>query len=84
TSKLDVGAYTLKLLAVSPSAAKPDLFETSFLITETVRGSERTPTEDNDEQASGSSNLTIGVGVLIVLAVASAVLLVRRRTTNKQ
>lgn len=83
TSKLDVGAYTLKLLAVSPKAAKPDLFETSFLIVETLRGSEVRPSESEDEPASINSNLTMGVGVVVVLALALAVLLIRRRTTNK-
>ncbi|MEK0326637.1 MAG: hypothetical protein QQN63_13145, partial [Nitrosopumilus sp.] len=83
TSKLDVGVYTLKLLAVSPKAAKPDLFETSFLIVETLRGSEVRPSESEDEPASSNSNLTMGVGVVVVLALALAVLLIRRRTTNK-
>jgi len=83
TSELDVGAYTLKLLVVSPKAAKPDLFETSFLITETARSSETRTVESEDGPALGNSNLTIGIGIAVVLALASAVLLIRRRTTNK-
>lgn len=80
TSKLSTGSYQLKLFAVSPKAIKPDIYETSFLVSpplpqqELPRLQQPEPLIPAQPILGIETTVVIGIVVAIIVVVAGIAL----------
>ncbi|MBI2126417.1 MAG: ABC transporter substrate-binding protein [Thaumarchaeota archaeon] len=85
TSKLSVGSYQLKLFATSPKAIKPDVYQTSFLVSPPFVAPEipKSPTPEKPvtpPQPTVGMETTVVIGLVVaIIAVGAGIALARGR-----
>ncbi len=85
TSKLSVGSYQLKLFAISPKAIKPDVYQTSFLVSPPFVAPEipKLPTPEKPvtpPQPTVGMETTVVIGLVVaIIVVGAGIALVRGR-----
>ena len=75
TSKLSTGSYQLKLFAVSPKAIKPDVYQTSFLVSPPIQ-QPGAPRPEAPESPLTTAQPALGIETTVIIGVVVAVIVV--------
>jgi peptide/nickel transport system substrate-binding protein len=75
TSKLQVGSYEFKLFAVSPEAIKPDIYQTSFLVSPAI-SQPGAPRPEQPGSPATPPQQVLGMETTVLIGIAVAVIVV--------